>query len=87
MNERRNGEILKNVAALGVGPSSETALAMERGVSPVAILGAAKEAHADLIVLGARGLEKHLTVATHFSDSIAGSVAANAGCPVQTVHN
>jgi nucleotide-binding universal stress UspA family protein len=59
---------------------------MERGVSPGAILGAAKEAHADLIFLGARGVEKHLTVATHFSDSIAGSVVANAGCPVLPVH-
>jgi len=60
---------------------------VERGVPADAILGAARKTHADLIVVGARGAEKHLTMATHFSDSIASSVVANAGCPVLTVHD
>jgi len=80
-------ETLKNVVPLGAGLLSKPTYIMEDGAPAEAILRAAKKAHADLIVIGARGVEKHLTAATHFSDSIASSVAANAGCPVLTVHS
>ena len=80
-------ETLKNVVPLGAGLLSKPTYVMEHGAPAVAILGAAKKTHADLIVIGARGVERHLTAATHFSDSIASSVAANAGCPVLTVHS
>lgn len=80
-------ETLKNVVPLGAGLLSKPTYLMERGAPADAILRAAKKTHADLIVIGARGAEKHLSVATHFSDSIASSVVANAGCPVLTVHS
>lgn len=80
-------ETLKSVVPLGAGLPSEPIYIVERGAPSDAILGTAKKTHADLIVLGARGAEKHLIMATHFSNSIAGSVAANAGCPVLTVHS
>ena len=80
-------ETLKNVVPLGARLLSEPTYAIERGAPADAILGAAKKAHADLIVIGARGAEQHLTLATHFSDSIARKVAANAFCPVLTVHS
>jgi nucleotide-binding universal stress UspA family protein len=80
-------ETLKSVVPLGAGLPSEPIYIVERGTPSDAILGTAKKTHADLIVLGARGAEKHLIMATHFSNSIAGSVAANAGCPVLTVHS
>jgi nucleotide-binding universal stress UspA family protein len=79
-------EILKNVVPLGAGLLTKPTYVMERGAPTDAILGAARRTHADMIVIGARGAEKHLTLETHFSDSIASSVAANAGCPVLTVH-
>jgi nucleotide-binding universal stress UspA family protein len=78
-------ETLKNIVPLGAGLLSNPTYIMERGVPPDVILGAAKKAHADLIVIGARGVEKHLAAPTHFSDSIASAVAANANCPVLTV--
>lgn len=80
-------ETLKSVVPLGAGLLSEPTYLLERGAAADAILGAAKKTHSDLIVLGARGAEKHLTLATHFSDSIANHVAANAFCPVLTVHS
>ena len=80
-------ETLKNVVPLGAGLLSKPTYIMEDGAPAEAILRAAKKAHADLIVIGARGVEKHLAAATHLSDSIASSIAANAGCPVLTVHS
>ena len=80
-------ETLKNVVPLGAGLQSEPSFMIERGAPAETILGAARKAHADLIVIGARGAEKHLTLATHFSNSIASSVVANAFCPVLTVHS
>ncbi len=79
-------ETLKDVVPLGAGLLSNPTYVMQRGAPADAILGTAKKTHADLIVIGARGAENHLTAATHFSNSIASSVAANAGCPVLTVH-
>jgi nucleotide-binding universal stress UspA family protein len=80
-------ETLRNVVPLGARLHSEPAYVIERGDPAEAILGAAKKAQADLIVIGARGAEKHLTLATHFSDSIASCVVANAFCPVLTIHS
>ena len=79
-------ETLKNVVPLGAGLLSKPTYVMERGAPAEAILGTAKKTQSDLIILGARGAEKHLTMATHFSDSIASHVAAHAGCPVLIVH-
>ncbi len=80
-------ETLKNVVPLGAGLLSKPTYVMERGAPADAILGTAKKVHSDLIVIGARGAERHLTTATHFSDSIAASVAARAACPVLTTHS
>jgi nucleotide-binding universal stress UspA family protein len=79
-------EILKNVVPLGAGLPSQPAYIMGHGDPADAILQAAKAAHADLIVIGAHGVEKHHSAATRFSTSIAGRLVANAGCPVLTVH-
>ncbi len=79
-------ETLKDVVPLGAGLLSKPTYVLERGAPAEAILGTAKKVHADLIVLGTRGTEKHLAMATHFSDSIAASVAAWAACPVLTIH-
>ena len=80
-------ENLKNVVPLGAGLQSSPSFLIERGAPAYVILGAAEKTHADLIVLGARGIEKHAGAATHFSGSIAGNVVANAGCPVLTVRS
>lgn len=80
-------ETLKDVVPLGAGLLSKPSYVMEHGAPADAILEVAKKMRADLIVIGARGVEKHLSVATHFSDSIASTVVANAGCPVLTVHS
>jgi nucleotide-binding universal stress UspA family protein len=80
-------ETLKNVVPLGAGLLSTPIYLQEHGAPAEAIVGAAKRMHADLIVIGARGAEKHPTLATHFSDSIASGVTANADCPVLTVHS
>jgi nucleotide-binding universal stress UspA family protein len=80
-------ETLKNVVPLGAGLLSTPIYLQEHGAPADAIVGAAKRTHADLIVIGARGAEKHPTLATHFSDSIASRVTANAVCPVLTVHS
>ena len=80
-------ETLKTVVPLGAGLLSKPTYVVERGAPADAILGAARKARADMIVLGARGAEKHLTAATHISGSIAYRVVANADCPVLTVHS
>jgi nucleotide-binding universal stress UspA family protein len=80
-------ETLKEVVPLGAGLLSKPSYLLEHGAPADAILEVAKRMHADLIVIGARGVEKHLSAATHFSDSIASTVVANAGCPVLTVHS
>ena len=80
-------ETLKDVVPLGAGLLSNPSYLLEHGAPSDAILEVAKKMHADLIVLGARSVEKHLSVATHFSDSIANTVVVNAGCPVLTVHS
>ncbi len=80
-------DTLKNVVPLGAGLPGQPTYVMQRGAPADAILGTAKKVHADLIVLGARGADKHLTAATHFSGSIACRVIANAECPVLTVHS
>jgi nucleotide-binding universal stress UspA family protein len=80
-------DTLKDVVPLGAGLLAEPTYVMERGAPADAILGTAKKTHADMIVIGARGIEKHLTAATHFTDSIAYEVVANACCPVLTVHS
>ncbi len=80
-------ETLKNVVPLGAGLPSQPAYVTRRGDPAEAILEAAKAARADLIIIGARLVEKHDAAATYFSSSIVGRVVANAGCPVLTVHS
>jgi nucleotide-binding universal stress UspA family protein len=80
-------ETLKNVVPLGAGLLSKPTYVVERGSPAGAILDTAKKTHADLIVIGALGVKKHLAVTTHISHSIASSVVANAECPVLTIHS
>ena len=80
-------ETLKNVVPLGSGLLTKPTYVMERGAPGDATLRAAKKTHADLIVLGERGVERNLASPTHISDSMASRVVANAGCPVLTVHS
>jgi nucleotide-binding universal stress UspA family protein len=79
-------ETLKNVVPLGAGLLSKPTYLTEHGAPADAILEAAKRSHSDLIVIGARGAEKHFALATHFLGSMARNVIANAVCPVLTVH-
>jgi len=58
---------------------------VERGAPEDTILRAAAWHDADLIVLGVRSAQGHLTAITHFSHSIAYKVVTEATCPVLTV--
>jgi len=49
------------------------------------ILEAARENHADLIVLGVRNVGKHAGAATHLGRAVAHKIVAHAHCPVLTV--
>jgi nucleotide-binding universal stress UspA family protein len=49
------------------------------------ILEAARENHADLIVMGVRPAEGHLAAATHISTATAHSIVSLSTCPVPTV--
>ena len=60
---------------------------VEERLAEDAILGVATRDDADLIVLGVRTLQKHPTLATHVSHSIAYTVVTQAACPVLTVHS
>jgi nucleotide-binding universal stress UspA family protein len=57
------------------------------GVAAEKIVQAARDCHADLIVLGVRAAKAHLSAATHFPWSTAHRVIAGAPCPVLTVRS
>lgn len=61
--------------------------AVEFGRPADAILAAAGQRGACVIVLGIRSAEDHLGAATHLEGSIAHKVVAHATCPVLTVRN
>jgi nucleotide-binding universal stress UspA family protein len=56
-----------------------------QGIPAKAILKIAGERKPDLIVLGVKGVDKSMRVATHLSRATAQEVVANAPCPVFTV--
>jgi nucleotide-binding universal stress UspA family protein len=56
------------------------------GAAAESILQTAVEREADLMVLGARPVNRRATVASHFSRTIAHKVIVGAHCPVLTVH-
>jgi len=60
-------------------------VAVEYGEPAERIVEAARQRHADLIVLGVRGAEGHIGAATHLDRATAHQVVAHAGCPVLTV--
>jgi nucleotide-binding universal stress UspA family protein len=60
-------------------------VAVEYGEPAERIVEAAKQRHADLIVLGVRGAEGHIGAATHLERATAHKVVAHALCPVLTV--
>jgi hypothetical protein len=66
---------------------AEAAYKIELSDPAEAMSGLAKKAQADLAVIGAHASEKHLTLAMHFSYSIASSVVSNAFCLASTVHS
>lgn len=78
-------ETLRDVVPLGAGLVSKPRCTLERGAPADCILGVAERDHADLIVLGVRGADGHLTAATHFSSSIPYKVVTQAACPILTV--
>jgi len=78
-------ETLRDVVPLGAGLASKPICKVERGAPAASILGAAERDGADLIVLGIRGVDGHVNVATHFSNSIAYKIVTTATCPVLTV--
>lgn len=80
-------DTLSRVVPLGAGLQSAPKLIVERGAAAATILDTAKQVQADLLVLGARGADEHLTAATHLSHSVASQIVANAQCPVLTVHS
>jgi len=55
------------------------------GVPAEAILQTAAERETDLIVLGARPANRHLTAATHLGSGVAHRIIVGANCPVLTV--
>lgn len=79
-------DTLSRVVPLGAGLQSTPKLIVERGAPAATILDIATQVQADLLVLGVRGADEHLTAATHLSHSIASQIVANAQCPVLTVH-
>lgn len=86
-NEEISLETLRNIVPLGAGLWSPPTCIAERDEPANAILQTAKKHHADVIVLGARDADRHLTAATHLASSIASRVIAGAPCPVFTVHS
>jgi len=78
-------DTLSRVVPLGAGLQSAPRLIVERGAPAATILDTAKHIEADLLVLGARSADQHLTAATHLSHSVASQIVANAQCPVLTV--
>ena len=58
---------------------------VQHGDAAKEILQAANDCEADLIVLGVRGMDRLVAVATHVDKTIAYQVAANARCPVLTI--
>jgi nucleotide-binding universal stress UspA family protein len=75
------------VVPLGAGLHPEAAYKIEQSDPAEAMSGLATKTQADLVVIGAHGSEKHLTLEIHFSYSIASSVVSNAFCPLLTVHS
>lgn len=57
----------------------------EFGVPAELILRTAEEREADVIVLGVKSAEGHLSAVTHFGGGVAHKVIVGAGCPVLTV--
>jgi len=60
-------------------------VAVEYGEPAERIVDAAKQRHADLLVLGVRDAAGRIGAATHLGRATAHKVVAHAGCPVLTV--
>jgi len=80
-------ETLQDIVPLGAGLLSKPTCIVERGKPAHSILGVAKRHNADLIVLGVRNADQHVTAATHIARSIAYKVVIQATCPVLTVRD
>jgi len=76
---------LRDVVPAGAGLESKVKCVVERGAPEEAILRAAKEHEADLIILGVRNIQGHPTAIARLSRSIAYKVVTGAACPVLTV--
>jgi nucleotide-binding universal stress UspA family protein len=76
---------LREVIPLGTKLIAPPRFRVETGAPTKAILDAANESGADLIVLGVRRSQTPLSATTHFRHSIIHSVLTQAKCPVLTV--
>jgi len=78
-------QTLRDVIPLGTWLTLKPKYIVETGAPGKAILSAAANYNADLIVLGVRRPKGNLFAARHFTRSIAYEVVAHAACPVLTV--
>jgi nucleotide-binding universal stress UspA family protein len=78
-------QTLRDVVPLGAGLWPRPWCTVESGPPEDCILSVAERDRADLIVLGVRGSDGHLTRTTHFSNSVAYKIMTQATCPVLTV--
>jgi nucleotide-binding universal stress UspA family protein len=69
---------------MGYGVKSRCIVGVGTPASTV-ILEQARDANADLVIMGARGAGAFSTVISHFSGGTAYKVAAQSGCPVLTI--
>ena len=78
-------DTLRDVVPVAADLEFKPRCIVERGVAEDTIPRSAAWHAADLIVLGVRNAQGHLTAATHFSRSIANKIVTEAVCPVLTV--
>jgi len=87
LEEDASLETLRAVVPWGAELPRSPKFIVEHGDPGEAILRVAANFRADLIVVGARATEDHMTVATHFGHSTAHQILTAALCPMLTVNN
>lgn len=78
---------LYDVVPQDVTLAAPAEVVVEYGQAAEKIVEVAKNRNADLIVLGIRGVARHLAAATHVEQTVVHQVSSQAPCPVLTVQS
>lgn len=78
---------LYDVVPQDVNLAAPAEVVVEYGQAAERIVEVAKNRNADLIVLGIRGVARHLAAATHVEQTVVHQVSSQAPCPVLTVQS